>query len=120
MSDEGSGIERRRDQRLATDVPGVLSWDGVNYPARVKDISRGGAAVSVDVSPPNIDTPVHLVVGDESTAFRLAFPATVVMVRRAQSDAGQYAVHLKFDDLQLGDLKPLAQFMSELLAPPQP
>src|SRR5262245_17287913 len=105
----GSGPERRRDRRIAADVPVVIEWAGVRHEARLKDISRGGAAVVISVPPPLVDTPVVLEMGGSDSAFRMALPGVLVATRRTEDQPeAKYSLHLRFDDLHLRELRPLA------------
>lgn len=110
--------ERRFHRRLSTDLPIQIQTQTENIRGVLKDISRGGAAILINSEPLPVDSHLTLELGDKNSKFYCALPASIVMVRRIEGEPNtkQYILHIKFEELQIQNLQPLAIFMRGVMA----
>jgi hypothetical protein len=112
------GIERRQEKRLTADVGVSVLWEGIAHTGRLKDISRGGAAVIIEDAPPAVDGAVSLELGREGSGFHLVLPGGVIAARRLEGSERRYTLHLRFGALEPAQLASLARLIQSVEARP--
>jgi TolA-binding protein len=112
-ADDKAASERRKNRRVLGNVQVRLLSDEATVPGRLRDISRGGAAIVIAAGV-TVERSHNLTLGQPNDPGFCTLPVRLLDAGVAEARDGEQVVRLEFEELETDQLLQLGQLVGRL------